>query len=233
MRTRWLWAVVLTVAMPLAHAADSWTQGRNYFLIEPAQTPNVAAGKVEVTEIFSFACPACNRYYPLMDRVQAALPANAVMDYVPASFRPDEDWVVFQRAFYTAQLMGIDEKRIHDRVFDAVWKTGELAVIDPGTERVKSPAPGINDIAQFFARTAGVKAEAFVATSSSFGVDTKMRQADQYLKACGVDETPTVVVNGKYRITVNSAGGDQQLIDLVKWLVAKESGTPAPAARSK
>jgi thiol:disulfide interchange protein DsbA len=38
-----------------------------------------------------------------------------------------------------------------------------------------------------------------------------------------IDRTPTIVVNGKYRITVDSAGGPDKLVDLVKWLVAKES----------
>jgi thiol:disulfide interchange protein DsbA len=38
-----------------------------------------------------------------------------------------------------------------------------------------------------------------------------------------VQGTPTVVVNGKYRLDVQSAGGPDQVIELVKWLVAKES----------
>jgi thiol:disulfide interchange protein DsbA len=31
------------------------------------------------------------------------------------------------------------------------------------------------------------------------------------------------VVNGKYRLTVSSAGGYDQVIELVNWLVAKET----------
>jgi thiol:disulfide interchange protein DsbA len=38
-----------------------------------------------------------------------------------------------------------------------------------------------------------------------------------------VDRTPTIVVNGRYRLYAESAGGEDQLIELVKWLVAKES----------
>jgi thiol:disulfide interchange protein DsbA len=38
-----------------------------------------------------------------------------------------------------------------------------------------------------------------------------------------VDRTPTIIVNGKYRLHVESAGGTDQLIDLVKYLVAKET----------
>jgi len=39
-----------------------------------------------------------------------------------------------------------------------------------------------------------------------------------------VDSTPTIVVNGKYRLSQSSAGSPDKLIALIKYLVAKESG---------
>jgi thiol:disulfide interchange protein DsbA len=218
-----------SITLP-ALGAD-WVRGTNYFLIEPAQPTSVAAGKVEVMEVFSYACPACNRFYPVVDRLRAALPPDAEMTFVPAAFRPDEDWPMFQRAYYTAQALDID-KRTHDAMFDAVWKTGELAVFDPRSQRPRNPPPSIEDAAKFYARVAGIKAESFIATAGSFGVDVKIRQADQLIRADQVDQTPTIVVNGKYRVTVGSAGGDDQLIELVKYLVGQESaGSGHPAAR--
>jgi thiol:disulfide interchange protein DsbA len=212
-----------------ARAADTdWVQGRNYFMIQPPQASGAPAGKVEVTEVFSYACPACNSFYPYVDRLKAALPPNAELDFLPAGFRPDEDWTVFQRAYFAAQVLGID-KRTHDAMFDAVWKTGELAVEDPRTHRLRVPVPGIEDVAKFYERTAGVKAATFIATANSFSVDTRMRQADQLVKDYRVEGTPSVVVNGKYRLDVQSAGGPDQVIELVKWLVAKESPAGATA----
>jgi protein dithiol oxidoreductase (disulfide-forming) len=193
----------------------------NYFVINPAQPTGLAAGKIEVTEIFSYACPGCNRFNPVVERLQASLPANVVMDYLPASFRPDEDWPVFQRAYFAAKEMGID-KRTHEAMFDAVWKSGELAVFDPATQRAKRPAPTIADAARFYAQAAGVKSETFIATAMSFAVDVKISQADELIKNYGVSETPSIVVNGKYRLNPVSAGGYDQTIELVKWLVAQE-----------
>jgi thiol:disulfide interchange protein DsbA len=212
-----------------ASAAANWVEGTNYFLLQPPQATAVAAGKVEVTEVFSFACPACNSFYPIVDQLKAALPPNAELDFVPASFRPDEDWPVFQRAFYAAQVLGI-EQRTHDALFDAIWKTGELAVIDPRTQRLRVPVPNIQDIAGFYARTAGVKPETFVSTANSFGVDTRMRQADQLVKDYRVEGTPTIIVNGKYRLDVQSAGSPGRVIELVKFLVAKEAPATKAAA---
>jgi protein dithiol oxidoreductase (disulfide-forming) len=228
MRRDLLLGLLLLAITPSAYCAAAWVQGSNYFLIQPAQATSVAPGKIEVTEVFSYACPACNRFYPVVDRLRTALPANAELNFVAAAFRADEDWPMFQRAYYTAQLMDID-KKTHDAMFDAVWKTGELAVFDPRTQRIKLPAPGIEDAARFYARVAGVKPETFVANAGSFGVDVKIRQADQLIRAARIDETPTILVNGKYRITLGSAGGDDQLIELVKFLVAQESANhPAP-----
>jgi protein dithiol oxidoreductase (disulfide-forming) len=228
MRRHLLLGLLLLAIAPWAYCAADWVQGSNYFLIQPALATAVAPGKIEVTEVFSYACPACNRFYPVVDRLRAALPATAELDFVAAAFRADEDWPMFQRAYYTAQLMDID-KKTHDAMFDAVWKTGELAVFDPRTQRIKLPAPRIEDAARFYARVAGVKPETFIANAGSFGVDVKIRQADQLIRAARIDETPTILVNGKYRITLGSAGGDDQLIELVKFLVAQESANhPAP-----
>ena len=78
--------------------------------------------------------------------------------------------------------------------------------------------------AKFYAKF-GVKAEDFVATANSFTINTRMKQADAYIKAAGVDVTPTIIVNGKYRLTTSSAGGGwDKAQQLILYLVKKESG---------
>jgi predicted DsbA family dithiol-disulfide isomerase len=215
-------ALALLASAPGIQADSRWTAGVHYFLINPPQPTALPAGKIEVTEVFSYACPGCNRFNPVADRLQSSLPANAIMDYLPASFRPDEDWPMFQRAYLTARELGID-KRTHNAMFDAVWKTGELAVFDPATQRAKRPAPTIADVAEFYAKTAGVKRETFLATASSFAIDVKVRQADELIRTYGVSETPSIIVNGKYRLNPVSAGGYEQTIELVKYLVQQET----------
>ena len=215
--------LALTLALSaVAHAEPTWTEGKNYFLINPARPPALAPGKVEVTEVFSYGCPACNVFLPFMHKLQAALPANAVLDYLPAAFNPGEDWPMFQKAYFTALVLGVADKT-HDAMFDAVWKTGELAVIDQASQRVRDPLPSIEDAARFYNKAAGVPVDKFLNTAKSFAVDTKVRVAEDTIVAYRVDRTPTLVVNGRYRLNVESAGGADQVIDLVKWLVAKES----------
>jgi protein dithiol oxidoreductase (disulfide-forming) len=224
------WLAVLSLAFAAGSSyAQTWTEGVHYFAVNPPQHTNVPAGKVEVMEVFSYACPACNAFQPVMKQLKYSLPVNAQIVYLPASFIPTEDWPVFQRAFFTADALGMVNKT-HDAMFDAVWNTGELAVSDPISHQLKKPLPSIEDIARFYARTAGVKPETFLATAKSFGVDTKMRIADAQIGAMQALSTPTIVVNGKYRLTSQNVRSYDELIALVKYLVAKES-PPASAAK--
>jgi thiol:disulfide interchange protein DsbA len=219
-------------AVPAARAepAAPWIEGVNYFLMRSPQTIDLPRGKVAVTEVFSYACPACNVFQPTMRKLVKSLPANAVVNYVPASFNAAEDWPMFQRAFYTAQVLGVAAKT-HDQMFDAVWRTGELAVVDPQTGRLKSTVPTIEDAARFYAKAANVPVKTFLETAQGFSVDTDIGRAEQFVFAGPIDRTPTLVVAGKYRLHSESAGdkGDgQRIIALVNWLVAKESAAAGP-----
>jgi thiol:disulfide interchange protein DsbA len=222
MRKSTLCLLLLLIVCFKAQAADIWNEGQHYSLIRPTQPTNVAPGKVEVLEVFSYGCVYCNRFNPTIDKLKASLPKNAQMCYVPASFIPSEDWPMFQRAFYTAEALGLVEQT-HNAMFDAVWKTGELAIADASTNRLKRPAPTIEDAARFYAARTGISKEKFLATANSFSVAVKMNRADQLVKDYPVLETPTIIVNGKYRLNSAVFGDSAQLIALVKWLVAKET----------
>jgi len=201
-------------------AADRWIEGKHYFRIQPAQPTSVAPGKVEVAEVLSYGCPACNRFLPIMAQMKKRLPAQAQIAYVHASFNTAEQWPMFQRAFYTAQAMNILDKT-HEAMFNAVWGRGELAVVE-ADGRARKPPPTLADVAKFYNRTAGVDPAKFLEMSKSFGVETSIRRAEGWMRAAQVDQTPTIIVNGKYRLHVTSAGGVNELLELVDWLVQRE-----------
>lgn len=212
------------------HADTAWVPGVNYFLIEPARPTSLPPGKVEVTEVFSYGCPACNAFVPTMRQLKQSLPANAVLDYVPAAFQTAEDWPMFQQAYITAQALGVADKA-HEAMFDAIWKTGELAILDPATQTLKPHQPSIEDAAKFYARQTGVPTATFLNMAKSMPVDMKIKAADDLMVQYRIDRTPTIIVNGKYRLHTESAGGTDKLVELVNYLVAKESkaSPPAPA----
>jgi thiol:disulfide interchange protein DsbA len=214
---------MLAIAVtPLGQAAQSWTEGTNYEVIAPAQRTTVARGKVEVMEVFSFGCPSCNHFQPVIQSLEKSLPANAQMVFLPASFLPAEDWVVFQRGFFAAQVLGI-EARTHQAIYDAIWETGELQTIDSDTHRLKNPLPSIEDVAKCYERLTGVKADTFLAAARSPVVEARMKAADAQITAMRIPGTPGLVVNGKYRIITDSVRDLDELTALVNYLVDKET----------
>ena len=215
-------AAVLTLGVCGPARSAPWTEGVNYFLIDPPHATSMPAGKIEVTEVFSYACPACNLFVPTMHKLKTSLPANAVFDFLPASFNASEDWPMFQLAYLTAQALGVADQT-HDAMFNAVWQGADLAVMDPAGGRIKSRLPTIEDAAKFYKAKAGVPVDKFLETAKGFTVGNKVLAAENTIQKYRVDRTPTIVVNGKYRLHVESAGDPDKLIELVNWLVAKES----------
>lgn len=202
----------LGLSVGTALGAEKWTVGKHYFSVETPQPPP-RAGTVTVTEIFSYGCPACNDFLPFMQGLEKKLATNVVVDHLHASWLAAENWPTLQRAHITAKALGI-AKKTHEAMFAAVWKTGELAVADPRTGRPRSPLPSIQDMARFYQRVADVPAATFLETAKSFSVDSEIRRTDAMIKALRADSTPTIVVNGKYRLEPRSAGGAQQAVDL-------------------
>ena len=216
---------LLAVALPVAAQAQAtWTEGNQYVRLTPPQQTTVPPGKIEVMEVFSYGCPACNAFQPVITKLRLSLPPNAQLVYLPAAFNTAEDWPMFQRAFFAAQMLGVAE-RAHQAMYDAVWGSGELQTIVPGTTQLKRPQPTIEDAARLYQRVTGVKSSDFVAMARSFGVDSKMRAADAQILAMQVPSTPCLIVNGKYRVNREAVGkSTDQLIELVKFLIAKDSG---------
>jgi len=222
-RYRLLFSLLAALALARADAAPEWTEGRDYFVIRQQQPTSTPPGKIEVLEVFSYGCPACNAFQPTVELLKKGLPPNAQLAYLPAAFNKSEDWPMYQRAYFAAQALGIAD-RSHQPMFDAVWKTGELANVDSQTHRLRSPQPTIEQAAKAYARWTGVKPEEFLAMANSFSIDARMRAADEQIMVMQVPGTPCIVVNGRYRIVDDITHGPvERLIALVQFLAAKDS----------
>jgi len=203
-----------------AAAADAWTEGKHYFRLAQAIPPR--PGAVTVTEVFSYGCPACNAFMPYMESLEKKLPAGVTAEYVPASWSAAENWPTFQRAYLTAKALGV-AKQAHTAMYQAIWgPNGELAIMDSRTGRIRSPLPSIADIARFYERVAKVPAAKFIDASKSFSVETDIKRSEATIRSYLADSTPTIVVNGRFRLQPTSAGGAQQAVDLTLWLVQQE-----------
>ena len=207
---------------PLVSAADgaapggpaAWEAGKNYFLVDPPQ-PTQGGDKIEVLEVFSYACPHCAHFQPYADQLKTQLPAYAKFDYMPAIFNPQ--WEPYARAYYAAQSLGIVEQT-HQALFDAL-------------HRDHMPLRTIEDLATFYGQHGTDRAK-FLSAASSLETEAKLSHARETVKNDAIDGTPSIVVAGKYRVTGASAGGYPQMIELVGFLVKKEHDAQAKPAKA-
>lgn len=205
-----LFAGLMAGTSVFAQAAPSVTtnfvEGTHYFKIVPAQASAAPTGKVEVVEVFSYACVHCATFEPHVANWKKTMPAEASFSYMPAVFNPT--WEAFARAYYASEVLGI-QKQAHEAMFKAVHEE-------------RRPFRSVEDLAKFY--TAYGKTEQQVLDAmKSFGVEMKMNRSLQQVPKYGVDGTPTLVVAGKYRVTGTSAGSLERVFQVVDFLVKKEA----------
>ena len=209
-----------------AGAAERWIKGRHYHDLGAAAAQGQAP-TLKVTEVFSYGCSGCDAFLPYMQALEKKLPAGAV-DYLPASWHPAENWPLFQRTYLAAKALGVD-RQAHEAMFAAIWKTGELAIFDPRTRRLKSTLPSLQDVARFYQHVTAVPAERFVDVAKSFAVDSAIRNAEARMRVLRPDSTPTLVVNDRYRMDLTSAGGSNQLVEVALFLAGRSPGAAQAA----
>jgi thiol:disulfide interchange protein DsbA len=212
-------SLLATLAMlsiaPVWAQGIAFQEGVHYTTIQPPQPTNDAS-RVEVIEVFGYTCPHCANFQPFIEPWAERAGENVNYYRMPVVFQ--RSWEPFARAYYVAEAMGILDQS-HLALFDALHKERQRLRTD-------------EDMADFFAQF-GVSEEDYLNTAKSFAVETKLRRTVTLTQRYGITGTPTVVVNGKYLAMARMAGGHNELIQLIDFLIAKESAEVAasePAA---
>lgn len=193
-------------------AADNgrFVAGQHYRVLNPAQPTNVAPGKVEVVDVFWYGCGGCYMMAPHMERWKANKPEAAEYVKMPAALNPG--WQPHARLYFATKALGIDDKT-HSAIFREMHvNRNSLNTMDL---MVKFLADF--DVSESDARDA----------LTGFGVDAELRAADVRARRYQMSFVPAYVVNGKYVVGVEQAGGAEAVLEVINYLVAKESGALA------
>jgi len=188
--------------------ASRFQQGVNYMPLVPAQPTSVSPGQVEAVEVFWYGCPHC-----------------FVLDPSIESWRKSGKAPYVQ--FIRVPAMWNDTLKLHARLFYAVEALGKLEELHPLIFREMHNNGNMlhtNDRILAFMKQHGVSAEEYQKAATSFAVESKLRRADELNRRYRVQGVPMMVINGKYTADVGSAGGNQQLLQLVDELAARERG---------
>jgi len=190
-------------ATPIAaRSIPAPVEGTDYTSIDTPDQPT--GNKVEVTEVFGYGCHFCSNLQPDLAKWKKTLPVDVQFNYLPGPFGGLPDG--FMRAFYAAQAMGVQEKS-HDSIFKAVFVDKRVTTVD--------------DIPKIYADY-GVDPKVFAATMQSFAVSAKVKAATDQAMRWGITGTPTIVVDGKYRVQQLTATGAQGMFHTVEWLIARQ-----------
>ncbi len=187
-----------------------WKAGTNYQPVVPAQSTNVAPGKVEVMEVFWLGCPHC---YELEQHLLGWLKTKPdYVQFVRVAVIWDSVKSAHAKLYYTLEALGRDD------LFEKAFAT----VQQPGTPLVGESEDQTLRMQQAFAVQNGVSADDFAKAYNSFSVNSNLTRAAEITQRYHVEHVPLIVINGKYTTGVVEAGGEEQLIALINDLAATE-----------
>ncbi|MDY0013400.1 MAG: thiol:disulfide interchange protein DsbA/DsbL [Rhodocyclaceae bacterium] len=180
-------------------------QGAPYTVL-PTPQPTEAKGKVEVIEFFSYGCPHCHDFDPLLTGWVKNLPKDVNFLRVPITFNRPE-WAAYGRIYYALEAMG-ELDRLHPEVFKALHESHipiheEAALLD-------------------WAASKGVDRKKLAETLRSYGVlQARMPRALQVAAAYKVTGVPLLAVDGKWMISASGAKGFDNMLKVADELILK------------
>lgn len=180
-----------------------YTEGTEYVTLPAPHQRYSSEGKVEVVEVFSYGCVHCAHFAPTAEQLKKLLPPGVEFKLMPAVF--SDDWMPFARAYYAAKKLGVLEQT-HLALFKAKFQDSY-------------PINTLDELADFYARN-GVNRAEFLRIASSDEVTAQLKSDFALSQQWGVDGTPTLVVNGKYRS--NEVQSQDELSALAIWLAKRE-----------
>jgi len=193
--------------------SDEYTAGEHYIVLDkPVATRD--SSKIEVVEMFSYGCPHCYEFEPLVKEWSNKQTRDIDFWFFPAVW--NESMKLFARAFYTAHHLNI-AKKIHMPLFRAV-------VIEQKNLSKETM------LADFFTQY-GVDKKTFSKAFNSTDVANQVKLAEERVNHYKPAGAPEIIVNGKYRIDRMRAGGIKEMLAVADYLVNKERVTNGTISR--
>jgi thiol:disulfide interchange protein DsbA len=192
---------------PAVQRAPKFVEGKHYFEIFPQINKDAPAGKIEVVELMWLGCPHCYHLEERVKNYKQNKPDYVAFKQVPAMLNPS--WAKDAETFYIAQLLDPKgEKELINKIFHAIHEQGR---------RLKNEGA----VKRYFAQL-GVGEEEYNAVKNSMVYKAKLNRARQIGAASQISSVPSFIINGKYRTSPYTAGGEAQLFQLVEMLAKKE-----------
>ncbi|KJY97966.1 MULTISPECIES: thiol:disulfide interchange protein DsbA/DsbL [Pseudoalteromonas] len=198
---------LLLLCLPVAAWAADFKAGEHYQVLEAE-----ASEADKVTEFFSFYCPHCFKLEPIVGALEESLPEGVPLVKSHVNFlRIDKDAQNrLTRAYLVAKEEGKDAE-VAQAIFDSIHRQREPLQTQESVEALLAEQ--------------GIDAQRFAMLAASEPVVNGEKEAvdDQttYSKLGALTGVPTLIVNDKYKVHVHKVASQQELNELVNYLLEK------------
>lgn len=197
-------AFFIAVLVPLqACAQEQWKEGEHYTVIN-----DTATDKPVINEFFSYWCPHCYNFEPLVAKIKSKISDDVKFEKVHVNF------------------MGFTSPEIQDDASRALMVARALKKEDTLSNAIfryihvqKSPVTNIKDLKNIFLVN-GVEDAEFDKLVSSFGVNSMLNKNNKLIVKYRkhLSGVPNFIVNGKYQAKFTRDMTNDDIVDLIVWL---------------
>lgn len=193
-----LFALVTTLLLSLSAHAAQFSEGEHYKVLDLE-----ASKKPTVTEFFSFYCPHCKTFDPIIRQLKAQLPEGVKLNKAHVSLMGGAMGKELNKAFATMVVLKVEDK-IAPVMFNRI-------------QTMRKAPNSAEEVRQIFLDE-GIDAKKFDAAYNGFTVDSMARRYDKQFQDAGLTGVPAVVVNNKYLVQAQSIESLDQYFALVNYL---------------
>ncbi|MBE0377040.1 MULTISPECIES: thiol:disulfide interchange protein DsbA/DsbL [Pseudoalteromonas] len=197
---------LLILCLPFAAMAADFKAGDDYTVldIEKSKTP-------QVTEFFSFYCPHCFKFEPVAKAMEKSLPDGAEFIKNHVNFLGGVSPQIQSNLSYAYIIAKQHNKgeQVADQIFQSIHVQ-------------RAPLDNIKDVKALL-DVNGIDSDTFdkdIASMPVISAEKAMQdKQNKYSKMGALTGVPTFIVNDKYKININTIKSQQQLDELVAFLL--------------
>lgn len=192
-------------SQPTARDRPAFQEGLHYQTLNPVQPVAKDDGRVEIVEVFFYACPHCNALEPKIRNWLENKRELVNFRRMPAILGPS--WVVQAKAYYVAEKLGVLDT-IHPALLKAIHQEGKQYYNE-------------YSLMEFFIGQ-GVSEQAFIEAYNSPEVAEKLSQARVMTVKYGLKGVPAMIINGRYKTAQYFTGSQEKMLEVVDSLIERE-----------
>jgi thiol:disulfide interchange protein DsbA len=197
-----IFILITTLLLTFAAHATQFSEGKQYQVLK-TQRSSVP----QVTEYFSFYCPHCYNFEPVIEQLKAGISSKVKFQKYHVSFMGGSMGVSLAKAYATMGLLGIEEKM--------------RPILFKQIQELRQAPKNDDELKQIFIDN-GVDGESFEKAFNSFQVDSMQKRFDKAFTDTGLRGVPSIVVNNKYHVTPDaSIKSIEDYIELINYLLTK------------